>query len=161
MGFVFNKAALRKRVHAGCVKALDETLILVQREMRLTLSKPGTGRIYRKSEGDPNGRNLREKGFHQASAPGHPPAVDTGTLRRSWQVGQKDNFVSRRRINHPLRPTLSLGSAVKYARALQYGYKPRKLEARPYVDVAVKSAKKGNKIDRIFDRQIAKAVNGR
>lgn len=160
MAYTFNKAQLRKRVHKGCVKALDETVILVQREMRLTLSKPGTGRIYRRSEGNPNGRNLREKGFHQASAPGHPPAVDTGTLRRSWQAGV-DHVKDTRHIKNPIRPSIQLGTKIKYARALQYGWEPRNLKPRPYVNVAVANAKKGNKIDRIFDRQIAKAVNGR
>lgn len=55
------------------------------------LSKPGTGRIYA------TGYKTAPHDTHQASAPGDPPAVDTGRLRQSivalkiepgrWRVG--------------------------------------------------------------------------
>lgn len=43
------------------------------REVVLTLSRPGTGRLYPRGGGK----------VHRASAPGEPPAADTGELRGS------------------------------------------------------------------------------
>lgn len=44
----------------------------LERSIKLELSMPGTGRTYKKG-----------KHVHIASAPGHPPAVDTGILRET------------------------------------------------------------------------------
>lgn len=43
------------------------------RQTKQVLSLPGTGRLYRRGK----------KRLHRASAPGHPPAPDFGTLRNS------------------------------------------------------------------------------
>lgn len=63
-------------------------MILV-RELALELSKPGTGRLYTERfyvASGPQGYDLKAWGQrppHRASAPGEPPAVDSGELRNS------------------------------------------------------------------------------
>lgn len=75
------KAAVREGVNAY--------LLVVSRALREQLSKPGGGRVYRVAQGrGRRARNAREAGWHRASRPGQPPAVDTGMLRRSWQLGR-------------------------------------------------------------------------
>lgn len=46
------------------------------------LSQPGSGEMYMSSRGGAQ---------HQASAPGEPPAVDTGVYRGSWQWEMVDD----------------------------------------------------------------------
>ena len=70
------------------------------------------------------------------SKPGKPPRVRTGTLRRSWTT--KSNRVAR---NWKDGYRLTLGSNVKYARALEFGYRPRNLKPRPYLSTVVRSRK--------------------
>lgn len=53
-------------------KVITLEALEIQRELRKKLSQPGTGRMYRKG-------NV----VHVASAPGEPPAVDTGRYRNS------------------------------------------------------------------------------
>ena len=57
--------------------ACERAAIHLQGKVTKALSKLGTGRIYHR-------RGIE----HRASAPGHPPAVDTGALRASidWFV---------------------------------------------------------------------------
>lgn len=62
------------------------------------------------------------------SAPGEPPGVITGTLRRS--------------ITTRLIPkNAQVGTNIIYARALEFGYAPRNLEARPFLYPALKRNK--------------------
>lgn len=76
-------------------------------------------------------RSLRSLGFHKASAPGDPPAVDTGNLRRSWQVG----FGGARPTTVGTKRVIRAGSSVKYARRLEYG--GGAIAARPYIAPAL------------------------
>lgn len=59
------------------------------------------------------------------SKPGEPPHVDTGVLKRSIHYKVVD------------AETVLVGSNVKYAHALEYGFEPRRLRARPYLRPAV------------------------
>ena len=70
-------------------------------------------------------RNLRDAGVHQASAPGDPPAPDTGNLRKTIQLAKPQRIRAANRIGW------RIGIAAVYARALEYGY--RRLLPRPYV----------------------------
>ena len=85
-------------------------------DLRETLSQPGRGREY---------------GNHRASAPGDPPAVQTGTLRNAvharmvdpltWEIGVAGG------VKHP-----TSGEAVgKIALYLEFG--TRTLAPRPFV----------------------------
>ena len=80
--------AFRPRLQAAVQEGVNAYMLIFSRALRGQLSKPGTGRVYRVSQGKARGRNLREQGFHRASVPGRPPAADTGMLRRSWQIGE-------------------------------------------------------------------------
>jgi hypothetical protein len=70
-------------------------------------------------------RNLRDAGVHQASAPGDPPAPDTGNLRKTIQLAKPQ----RTRVGNAFG--WQIGIAAVYARALEYGYK--RILPRPYV----------------------------
>lgn len=68
-------------------------------------------------------KSMRDLGFHRASAPGQPPAPDTGMLRRSWQVGRMEKTGTRR--------VYRLGSNVRYAKRMEFG--GGNILPRPYV----------------------------
>lgn len=78
------------------------------------LSTPGSGRTYR-----------RGRVFHRASAPGAPPAVDTGKYRASWtyQVGEDAQG-----------PYVDIGTNDKRGPWLEHG--TRRMKARPHARVA-------------------------
>lgn len=116
--FSFDAKAMNEALVMGCAKATLETLLLVQRDLRLTLSKPGTGKKY---------SGLRNR----SSAPGRPPAAQTGFLRNSWQTGKPSRFASGRRIGW------SLGSPVPYARMLEFG--TSRIFPRPYLRPALRA----------------------
>lgn len=78
------------------------------------LSSAGTGRTYR-----------RGRVFHRASAPGRPPAVDTGKYRASWnyQVGEDSQG-----------PYVDIGTNDKRGPWFEYG--TRRMKPRPHARVA-------------------------
>jgi hypothetical protein len=130
----------------GIWQGLVETQVLMARVTRSMLSQPGTGRIYRIGAGKRGGRNLREIGFHRASAPGRPPAPDRNRLRGSWSIGtrktafglqpisQEEGFVRPRM--KPRRLGFEYGSNVKYAAFLEFG--TRWMKRRPYISPVMK-----------------------
>jgi hypothetical protein len=73
-------AAHVAKLEAATKRAIRDLTLATEREVKLELSKPGSGRVYRSRIG----------GVHRASAPGQPPAVDTGSYRRSWQSRFED-----------------------------------------------------------------------
>lgn len=68
------REAVDENVATAAVRLAGLELV---RAAKLQLSKPGTGREYRRKGGK----------VHKASAPGQPPAVDTGALRNSIGMG--------------------------------------------------------------------------
>lgn len=80
------------------------------------LSKPGTGRLYRRPRRLKDGTIRRTKSGktvygkpHRASAPGEPPAVDTGALRNSIHY----SYVNKKgRVGTPMQkaPALEFGT---------------------------------------------------
>jgi len=120
---------LQAIIEAATLEAMDAVMILASKQIKKKLSTPPTrsGRIYRKKGGR----------MHRASRAGEPPAVDTGTLRRSWgmQAGRAesaDGFVSRSRNRS--RYTLSFGSRLDYAK-IDGGW--GRVAARPYIEPAL------------------------
>ncbi len=81
-----------------------------------------------RKEGRRNPKTIRALGFHKASAPGQPPARDTGHLARSWQNGYQKRGSVERQGN---RYRLVIGSNLDYARFLGVG--TSRMQARPYV----------------------------
>jgi hypothetical protein len=132
--------AIAKAVDAAAIEGLNAVQVLFSSTVKKVLSQPGTGRIYRIGVGKKNGRNLRARGFHRASAPGRAPAVDTHRLRASWLIasgtitpGQsqrwKYGYLTASRT--PDRVVLVYGSSVVYARRLELG--GGRIAARPYL----------------------------
>lgn len=132
-------------------KSLTDTVsrgsVIMQGTMQEVLSQPGSGRIYvrtkagrkrmkgmnstfgaalkasmeAQAKGKP--KTLRQLGFHQASAPGQAPAVDTGMLRRSVVIDDSElrgREVIRNRI----------GTGIKYGQWLEFG--TRSIAPRPW-----------------------------
>ena len=98
--------------------------VLLEKLIKEELSKPGSGRIYKRG-----GRT------HQASAPGEPPAVDLGDLRRS--IGREQ-----------VEDTWRVGTGLARAAALEFGHRykdGRVLAPRPYMRPAVKRLPEGTR----------------
>lgn len=142
MTFRSNVPAVRRAMNDALLEAMVASTLGASRIVRRILSQPGTGRVYRIAKGRRNGRNLRAKGFHQASAPGRPPAVNTNRLRQSWTVSQVGGrgVAGNADLNahirqYPDRVVLEYGSRVPYAAPLEYG--TRTVKARPYLKPAM------------------------
>lgn len=149
-----NNSKRRAEVVAALAEATREGLNVcflgLSRLVRRKLSQPGTGRIYRVARGKRRGRNLRARGFHRASAPGFPPAVNTNRLRSSfitdylgeWKYGYAKITEKEGRM------WLNYGSRVTYAPVLEYGDRRGRLKARPYLRPTFAVFRKG--VERIF-----------
>jgi hypothetical protein len=165
-------------MRVGLVNGLLSFQLAMSRDLRTRLSKAGTGRVYRVAKGKARGRNLRAQGFHRASAPGNPPAVDTGRLRQSWAIGGDADTVFRNRaplgkkatkstqelavLTSTITPRsvgMTYGSNLKYARALEYGIRQRGLSARPYVRPSI--AAMSPKALRIVQTWVNRAFGGK
>lgn len=85
-----------------------------------------SGKIYRKP--------FTKKATYQASAPGEPPAVRSGTLRRSWQPRAQSEKEGGSVTVHP-----AIWTDVKYAPILQEG--SPKMEPRPFEEPIIEKAK--------------------
>lgn len=114
--FNFDTAAMQAATVTACAEAGLEVMLLIQSDLRQTMSKAGTGKKY---------PGLK----YRSSAPGRPPAVQTGFLRNSWQTGQPKRVRTHRLIGW------ALGSAVPYARILEFGGK--RMFPRPYLRPAI------------------------
>jgi phage gpG-like protein len=99
-----------RKAHRASIKRAAPVL---QGEIKLALSRPGTGRTYKSwgvtSRLARKGTKKRLKQEHRASSPGEPPAVDTGFLRASVVINYEGDGTAR------------VGPAAKYAAALEYG----------------------------------------
>lgn len=91
-----------------------------------------SGRVYRKPF---------SKGTYRSSAPGEPPAVRTGTLRRSWRPTAASEKKGKGVVVMP-----GIKTDVPYAPGLQKG--TSRMAPRPYEDAVVEQAKP--KIKQIF-----------
>jgi hypothetical protein len=135
----FDRSAIEGAILGGTRSAIERTLIELQGEIKRTLSRKGTGRTYRIGK--------TRKRLHTASAPGQPPAVRTGTLRRSWQYGRtfagSDFAIGR------------VGSNLKYAPWLEFG--TARMAARPYLRPATRKVVE-TRLRLIFRRYISSAL---
>lgn len=100
--FALQRSLSRLEAHLTSVTGADSPgLRLVGLELlravKLKLSHPGTGIIYQ-----------RGKHKHQASAPGEPPAPDSGVLRNSMDMGTVGGV-------------LRVGTGVEYAPMQEFG----------------------------------------
>ena len=90
-------------------------------------SGPRSGRTY-----------VRYGRVHTASAPGEPPAVDTGAFRNSWQPLVVSNgssiFISK------IKSTKRVGG-MNHGDMLEYGTPGGKIAPRPYADKTMEMTK--------------------
>ena len=132
----------------GILGARDAALlragIILQTQWSAQLNQPGSGQTYDTEFRTINGRVVpvgKAARSHTASAPGEPPAPDTGELKRSIAVARVAGGVR-------------VGSGLRYALALEYGVNvsgskvsPHPdasfvLQARPHARPALKKAKR-------------------
>lgn len=103
-------------VRAAALEALGRAVAVKAQELRTEiveqLSQPGRGQTY---------------GRHTASAPGDPPAVDTGRLRQSIVALKVERYRWR------------VGTNVDYALALEFG--TRHIAARPFLRPAAEKVR--------------------
>lgn len=104
-----NLAALERIAEEKAVQGVQRAALAGEAITKANLSRPGSGRVY---------------GKHQASAPGEPPAVDTGRLRNATQADTQvrregDDIVGRVVAN------------VEYAHALEVG--TERIAPRPFL----------------------------
>ena len=117
--FVKMTKKVREEYHSHLLRNAKTVGAFMEGEVKKTLSQPGTGRIYKRSGGAIE---------HQASAPGEPPAVDTGMLRAS--VTNQVIDVSQSRIE------VWIGTNKKYGKTLELG--TSKIAPRPWLFVTIK-----------------------
>ena len=139
------------------VQALKRCGALLEREIKLSM-KPGTGREY-----------IRGNIVHRASAPGEPPAVDTGRLRASITYNWSGSGRGRAPIENPAgtsKPSdgvgepsagrnevvVVVGTNVWYGRDLELG--TSKIKPRPFLRPALENnrAKIEHTIQRVLSR---------
>jgi len=101
--------AERKRAQR---QGLEAGARVIESEVKVLLGTPGTGRTY-----------VHGKVTHTASRPGDPPALDTGTLRNSIEVGGVT----------PNEATV--GTNVEYAVHLEFG--TAHMGPRPFLRPAI------------------------
>lgn len=108
---------LQARIEVKGRDAARAAGLVLEQQLKLELSQSGSGRVYH-----------RGGVVHQASAPGEPPAPDTGQLRASVQSTHLPDGSVEIRVQAP------------YAVALEYGAPERRLEARPFFRPAIRKA---------------------
>ena len=102
-----NLPKLKGQLRINASRAVHETMLELEKTLKETLTGQRSGRVY-----------IRGGRAHQASAPGEPPAVDTGTLRNSVAGAMVGDL------------TAVVGVGAPYAHFLEFG--TRKMAPRPY-----------------------------
>ena len=126
-----------KAVERAIMRATFKGAVLVQKRARSRIMKgPKSGRKYRR------GKTV----VHQASAPGQPPANDTGNLQKSILVVQGEFSQG---VAHA-----SIEVHAKYAADLELG--TRFMEARPYLAPSLKESIK--EINVMLKDEVKKAL---
>lgn len=163
----FDREKIDRARNLAIIEGLNASQLILSTLVREKLSQPGTGRLYRVNKGKIGGRNLREKrqrignqigGYHQASAPGFPPARNTNRLLASWSVSgvntrNPDGGYSIL-FRAPGAFVLEYGSTLKYAPFLEYGNRKFrvKFKPRPYLRPVIPVAAKG--LGQVFERAL-------
>lgn len=117
--------AVQKVFSAVISRGTRAAVALRNSELRV-LSGKRSGRVYRKPH--------TKKAVYTASAPGEPPAVRSGTLRRSFMP---DSGVSRQSGSVTVRPYIV--SDTRYAGYLEEG--TRRMAPRPFRERVITEAK--------------------
>lgn len=125
---------------AGAVgQDLERRALAVENAQKRLLSLHGSGRVYTTTFWtDARGRLRRGRARvpHQASAPGEPPAVDTGLLRAS--IGHTV-ATDAEGLYAEIGSGGGVAPGVKYAAYLELG--TSKMEPRPYLRPSIDAAR--------------------
>ena len=130
----FPTRELAQAAAAGAADGALRILLEIQTEIVNNLRRPGTGIRY---AGQPT----------RSSAPGRPPAAQTGSLRNSWQTGKPSKRIAGSRI------AWAIGSALPYAR-LEYGF--GRALPRPYIAPSIRTVKP--RVKKIMNAYVASAI---
>lgn len=103
-------------------KALQHTVLALEGYIKAILTGLRHGRTYKR------GRRV-----HVASAPGEPPATDTGLLRNSVQAGRRMRRTARAVIGE-------VGIGAEYALFLEKG--TRRMKPRPFIGRTLRDKEK-------------------
>lgn len=123
------------KVRIGAMRGVVEGIgIIDQYAVKLILQGAKTGRVYR-----------RRGVLHQASAPGQPPASDTGTLVNTRRIESNDQ---------ELRASLIFSA--EYAAYLERG--TLHMGARPFARRSVVETK--DRVGEVMNRNVAQALHG-
>lgn len=115
---------LIQKVHNVGTKAVSKACFMVEGDAKQSM-KPGSGKEYK-----------RKGKIHRSSAPGQPPAVDTGRLRASISSNWSGSGMAKGKVSgqaktndgvgQPANKYLQLvgvvGTNVEYARRLEFGF---------------------------------------
>lgn len=133
MAVNLNTASVLARVRQAAMRGVVRGTEMVRTEATtLILDTPKTGRIYR-----------RRTVEHQASAPGEPPASDTGRLVASIRTDYDTSELVGR-----------VTASTEYAAALEYG--TARMAPRPFMRPAL--ANKRQEIEEIVAAEVARVL---
>lgn len=133
MTVTFSDAAIRGAIRRAVAQGVVAAAEAVRSEaVSLILDSAKTGRVYHRRSVD-----------HQASAPGEPPASDTGRLVSSIRTNYR---------NGGLVATISASTA--YAAYLEYG--TRKMAPRPFMRPAL--ANKREEVEELLASSVQRAL---
>ena len=120
----FSAADIMSANIEGIERGLKIAMIQLQTELRVRLSKKGSGAGY-------FGGSKGKGSFRTRSAPGQPPAVDTGTLRNSVQ--SKPQYIAGTGMTSIVLTGLVAGvnKDARIPRWLEYG--TSRMKARPFI----------------------------
>ena len=112
--------------------------LYAEKEIKESMSKPKTGRIYNVQKISKKGKKSLK--VHQASAPGEPPAIDTGALVNSIKAERVGTTDARTFTNNEQAPHLEYGTVKMPARPFMTpaGYKAVEFMDK-YIDKALKN----------------------
>jgi hypothetical protein len=113
---VFDRTEYFYLIGVGAKRGANQLVLDLQKHLKELLNRPGSGKQHASLN-------------YRSSAPGQPPARQTGNLARSWQAGQPVLITRGSTIGY------RLGSPVKYAARLEFG--DGDLAARPYLRPAL------------------------
>ena len=144
----FSAADIMAANIAGIQKGLNVAMTKLQREMRLTLNKRGTGVGYR---GGKKGKGY----FRKRSAPGQPPAQDTSHLINSVQTSVFRNESGRDFVSVFMTGLVAgVYKDARIPRWLEYG--TSRMKARPFIAPSIKVVKP--KVLGIIEFEMDKAI---
>ena len=127
---IWHGEKLLSDIEREAMNRVDAACNVVRNKM-IKIQKPGSGRVYKKVRGGKAGgsrgrRTAKNYIYHRASAPGQPPAPDTGHLRRSIQ------YEIYKRRHHVFG---IVGTSVPYGKWLEFG--TRRMKPRPFARPAL------------------------